>query len=237
MTRHAYMATLGRANRWEEAMAEYREMRGEPAGSDAAPARETYSVAFDALLAPGGAEAAIAAVALEVGEGDGFIHGARAAAARASRRAPRRVRRSRREIRRARRRREDRPVPDARGASRECHAHDAERGCRGDAGAVGIWRSGTGAPPAGVVIDAGPGRRERAKTRVGGGERLARRTWRARSWDRGRTSSASTAARCGVDGTRRRVDVVDVASGEKTSPRERERRGCGVRGARRVVPV
>ena len=83
VTRHAYMATLGRANRWEEAMAEYREMRGEPAGSDAAPARETYSVAFDALLAPGGAEAAIAAVALEVGEGDGFIHGARAAAARA----------------------------------------------------------------------------------------------------------------------------------------------------------
>ena len=83
VTRHAYMATLGRADRWEEAMAEYREMRGEPEGSDAAPARETYSVAFDALLAPGGAEAAIAAVALESGEGDGFIHGARAAAARA----------------------------------------------------------------------------------------------------------------------------------------------------------
>ena len=147
VTRHAYMATLGRANRWEEAMAEYREMRGEPAGSDAAPAR-ACSVAFDALLAGrrrGGHRRGRAR-----GWGGRRVHSRRESRRRARRLQRRgrrgRVRRSRREIRRARRRREDRPVPDARGASRECHAHDAERGCRGDAGAVGIFGEvGTGA--------------------------------------------------------------------------------------------
>ena len=34
------------------------------------PGRETYGVVFDALLSPGGAEAAIAAVALEPGGGE-----------------------------------------------------------------------------------------------------------------------------------------------------------------------
>jgi|TARA_B110000902_G_scaffold110290_1_gene130192 hypothetical protein len=47
------------------------------------PGRETYGVVFDALLSVGGAEAAIAAVALEPGGGEFFIRGPRAACARA----------------------------------------------------------------------------------------------------------------------------------------------------------
>jgi pentatricopeptide repeat protein len=93
-TRHALIATLGRAGLWREALREYVDMKS--VGGDAelselskkkngesGPGRETYGVVFDAILSPGGAEAAIAAVALEPGGGETFIRGARAAAARA----------------------------------------------------------------------------------------------------------------------------------------------------------
>ena len=92
-TRHALIATLGRAGLWREALREYIDMKrknglGETPGetetrTSSGPGRETYGVVFDALLSPGGAEAAIAAVALEPGGGETFIRGARAAAARA----------------------------------------------------------------------------------------------------------------------------------------------------------
>ena len=178
VTRHAYMATLGRANRWEEAMAEYREMRGEPAGSDAAPARETYSVAFDALLAPGGAEAAIAAVALEVGEGDGFIHGARAAAARAVFRdgvaagayedpVAKYVERADAE------RTVPSPTPAALRVS-VTHMTRSEAVVATLALLESLAKLGRERAPAGVVIDAGPGTKGNAQRRVGGGERPTR---------------------------------------------------------------
>jgi hypothetical protein len=93
-TRHALITTLGRAGLWREALREYVDMKS--VGGDAelselskkkngesGPGRETYGVVFDAILSPGGAEAAIAAVALEPGGGETFIRGARAAAARA----------------------------------------------------------------------------------------------------------------------------------------------------------
>jgi hypothetical protein len=88
-TRHALIATLGRAGLWREALREYVDMKrgettfGETQALSSGPGRETYGVVFDALLSPGGAEAAIAAVALEPGGGETFIRGARAAAARA----------------------------------------------------------------------------------------------------------------------------------------------------------
>ena len=93
-TRHALIATLGRAGLWREALREYVDMKRGGGGGrgdetehaerrDSGPSRETYGVVFDALLSPGGAEAAIAAVALEPGGGETFIRGARAAAARA----------------------------------------------------------------------------------------------------------------------------------------------------------
>jgi len=60
---------------------------GDPSAPECAlgygPNRDSYSLTFDAVLSPGGAEAAIASVALEEGGGDAFIHGERAAAARA----------------------------------------------------------------------------------------------------------------------------------------------------------
>ena len=98
-TRHALITTLGRAGLWREALREYVDMKsvgGESSGelselskkkndhrNESGPGRETYGVVFDAILSPGGAEAAIAAVALEPGGGETFIRGARAAAARA----------------------------------------------------------------------------------------------------------------------------------------------------------
>ena len=90
-TRHALITTLGRAGLWREALREYVDMKsvgGESSETkkkyeESGPGRETYGVVFDALLSPGGAEAAIAAVALEPGGGETFIRGARAAAARA----------------------------------------------------------------------------------------------------------------------------------------------------------
>ena len=100
-TRHALIATLGRAGLWREALREYVDMKREKNAAAASgdetetetrknaptlhsgPGRETYGVVFDALLSPGGAEAAIAAVALEPGGGETFIRSARAAAARA----------------------------------------------------------------------------------------------------------------------------------------------------------
>ena len=91
VTRHAYIASLGRTDKWREALAQYQILRSEGAkagkqnGGDkaAGPTRETYSLMFDALLSVGGAEAAIAAVALDVGGGESFIHGERASVARA----------------------------------------------------------------------------------------------------------------------------------------------------------
>jgi pentatricopeptide repeat protein len=93
ITRHAYITSLGRTDKWREALEQYQLLRTEVGGAGggagasssdvAGPSRETYSLLFDAVLSAGGAEAAIASVALDKGEGDGFIHGDRAAAARA----------------------------------------------------------------------------------------------------------------------------------------------------------
>ena len=91
-TRHALIAALGRAGRWRQVLEEYVQMRGvdtdqtlaaEQLAELGTPGRETFGVVFDALLSSGGAEAAIAAVALEPGGGGTFIRGPRAACARA----------------------------------------------------------------------------------------------------------------------------------------------------------
>ena len=203
-------------------MAEYREMRGEPAGSDAAPARETYSVAFDALLAPGGAEAAIAAVALEVGEGDGFIHGARAAAARAVFRdgvaagayedpVAKYVERADAE------RTVPSPTPAALRVS-VTHMTRSEAVVATLALLESLAKLGRERAPAGVVIDAGPGTKGNAQRRALAVESVLRAANLACE-----ELEDPGAYVVGVDGGALRrwtervgeFDVVDVASGEK----------------------
>ena len=240
VTRHAYMATLGRANRWEEAMAEYREMRGEPGGADAAPARETYSVAFDALLAPGGAEAAIAAVALEVGEETGSF---------TAREPPPRAPSS--ETGSPRGAYED---PVAKYAERaDAEPADAEMTVPSPTPAAlrvsvthmtrseavvatlalleSLAKLGRERAPAGVVIDAGPGTKGNAQRRALAVESVLRAANLPceELEDPGRTSSASTAARCG-DGRNASANSTSSTSRrgkKKTSPRKRGKTRVG----------
>jgi pentatricopeptide repeat protein len=58
---HALMTALGRAGRWEEALALY-EQRLRPEQADVSPTLATLSILFDCCLGPDGAEAALAAV-------------------------------------------------------------------------------------------------------------------------------------------------------------------------------